>query len=258
MVLLLLLAALPAEEVSAAAAMAPLLFMERRDLVDTFGKLTMVANEVQRMPGFSSPPGLNYTGGDTVTAAFPLLDGTGAEIFVAVGRPGEPFVADGAGGGAGGGAGCLCSNTCPQGCNPDQGVKLQRFTTSDFKRWSEPVTVLYLPNGSGAGSDDDGPGDGDAPGELGLGARTTDGTIWTIKSMDRNEHGAYLLAASYGSSVHFFWSPTPPTKTNSFTPLNSERSLKKSNFKDHDDVRWRHFLDKSFRLANLQSIPMHR
>ena len=63
-----------------------------------------------------------------------------------------------------------------------------------------------------------------------------DGTIWTLKSMDRNEQGQYLLAGSYGSAVHFFMSDTPPTKPNSFYPLNSERSLKKSNFKDHDDV----------------------
>ena len=50
------------------------------------------------MPGFAAPPGLNYTGGDTVTAAFPLLGGgPGAEVFVAVGRPGEPLLGGAAG-----------------------------------------------------------------------------------------------------------------------------------------------------------------
>ena len=83
--------------------MKPLLFMEERDLVHTFGKLKLVANEVQRMPELSAPAGLNYTGGDTATAAFPLLDGPGAEIFVAVGRPGEPYSAVA-------GSSCLCSN----------------------------------------------------------------------------------------------------------------------------------------------------
>ena len=209
-------------------AMKPLLFMEERDLVYPFGKLKLVANEVQRMPELSAPPGLNYTGGDTVTAAFPLLDGPGAEIFVAVGRPGEPY-SD---------VSCLCSNTCPQACNPDQGVKLQRFTTTDFKTWSEPVTVAYFPNGSG---DDDEAG-GDEKGRSGSvqdnkgGGREMDGTVWTLKSMDRTPAGQYLLAGSYGSSVHFFMSDTTPNKTNSFYPLNSERSMKKSNFKDHDDV----------------------
>jgi hypothetical protein len=49
-------------------------------LVKPFGKLKLVANEVQQMPGLSAPLGLNYTGGDTVTAAFPLSSG-GAEVF---------------------------------------------------------------------------------------------------------------------------------------------------------------------------------
>ena len=219
----------------AAPMMKPLLFMEARDILDKFGKLQMVANEVQRMPGLNAPRGLNYTGGDTVTAAFPLLDGPGAEIFVAVGRPGEPFAGagrvDSSADSTAPAPPCICSNTCPQSCNPDQGVQLQRFTTKDFKTWSEPVTVAYFPNGSG---DDD-----DADTDAGSEAREQhpmDGTVWTLKSMDRNEVGQYLLAGSYGSAVHFFMSDTPPTKPKSFYPLNSERSIKKSNFKDHDDV----------------------
>eukprot|EP01052_Picozoa_sp_SAG31_P023824 SAG31_NODE_1988_length_6721_cov_11.339928_6_plen_188_part_00 len=132
---------------------------------------------------------------------------------------------------------CLCSNTCPQGCNPDQGVKVQRFTTTDFKTWSAPVCVLYLPNGSGDNEDtDEGaemgfrayPGSREA-------ARVGDGTIWTVKSMARTSAtGEYLLAASYGSSVHTFRSAIPPAKESSFVPTTG--SLKKSNFKDHDDV----------------------
>jgi hypothetical protein len=196
---------------AAAAAMKPLLFMEERDLVDKFGKLKMVANEVQRMPELSAPPGLNYTGGDTVTAAFPLLDGPGAEIFVAVGRPGEPYMFGGREG-----SGCLCSNTCPQACNPDQGVKLQRFTTTDFKTWSEPVTVAYFPNGSGE-EDEDKDEEGEQTDDSSSRDRTMDGTIWTLKSMDRSPAGQYLLAGSYGSSVHFFMSDTPPTKEKSET-----------------------------------------
>jgi hypothetical protein len=243
-----------AHAAAAAAEMTPLLFMEQRDLVKPFGKLKLVANEVQRMPGLSAPPGLNYTGGDTVTAAFPLSGG-GAEVFVAVGRPGEPFAprrrADQGGATAAGrrlsraassDGQCLCSNTCPQSCDPDAGVKLQRFTTTDWKQWSPPVTVLYLPNGSGDEEEEQEEEDGGRDGKTkqahsgGRAHQPLDGTVWTIKSMDRSPKGQYLLAASYGSSVHFFMSDAPPVKINSFYPLNSERSLKKSNFKDHDDV----------------------
>ena len=82
------------------------------------------------MPEFSAPPGLNYTGGDTVTAAFPLLDGPGAEIFVAVGRPGEPYSAV-----VRGSSNCLCSNTCPQGSGcapaaPSAGTRARRARAS--------------------------------------------------------------------------------------------------------------------------------
>ena len=38
-----------------------------------------------------APPG-NWSGGDTVFAAFEVLDSPGTfEVFVAVGRPGEPY-----------------------------------------------------------------------------------------------------------------------------------------------------------------------
>jgi hypothetical protein len=42
------LAARTAADSSPAASMKPLLFMEERDLIDTFGKLKLVANEVPR------------------------------------------------------------------------------------------------------------------------------------------------------------------------------------------------------------------
>jgi hypothetical protein len=212
------------------------------------------------MPEFSAPPGLNYTGGDTVTAAFPLMDGPGAEIFVAVGRPGEPYGAV-----VHGGSSCLCSNTCPQACNPDQGVKLQRFTTKDFKTWSEPVTVAYFPNGSG--EDDDNvraSANQTEDSRTKVRSREMDGTVWTLKSMDRTPAGQYLLAGSYGSSVHFFMSDTPPTKPNSFYPLNSDRSLKKSNFKDHDDVNLfyhepsKTWVDMQIMYENITTIGLDR
>eukprot|EP01052_Picozoa_sp_SAG31_P023823 SAG31_NODE_1988_length_6721_cov_11.339928_5_plen_118_part_00 len=56
----------------------PMLFMESRDLLSPSGKLRLVANEIQAMPELMPPKGLNYTGGDTITAAFPL-EGGGAE-----------------------------------------------------------------------------------------------------------------------------------------------------------------------------------
>lgn len=50
------------------------------------------------------------------------------EVFVAVGRPGEPI------------NGGLRRQ-------PSQGVDVKRYTTSDFVEWSEPEVVLFLPNG---------------------------------------------------------------------------------------------------------------
>ena len=208
-----------------------MLFMESRDMIAPSGKLRLVANEVTPLPGLSPPAGLNYSGGDTVTAAFPLPGG--AEIFVAVGRPGEPYTRS-ALTAAATAAGCACSNTCPQGCAADQGVKVQRFITTDFKSWSAPTTVLYLANGSGEEEEEE---QHPAPQRLHAG-RPLDGTVWTVKSMARKPTGEYLLAASYGSSVHTFRSATPPKAPNAFLPTSG--SLKKSNFKDHDDVNLIH------------------
>jgi hypothetical protein len=64
--------------------------------------------------------------------------------------------------------------------------------------------------------------------------------------------------------VHFFMSDTPPTKPNSFYPLNSERSLKKSNFKDHDDVNLffhepsKTWVDMQIMYENITTIGLDR
>ena len=100
-------------------------------------------------------PALNYTAGATVIGAFSTeAPANSYEVFVAVGRPGEPIAA-------------AASNDRD---GAQDGVAVQRHTTSDFVTWSGPTTVLFLPNGP-------------SPGKLG------DGNIWTVKSMDRNSTG---------------------------------------------------------------------
>ena len=102
-------------------------------------------------------------------------------------------------------------------------MKIQRYTSKDLRAWSAPVTVLFLPDGSGDQTpfqsfDDFAP---------------LDGHVWTAKSMDRNPRtGEYLLFASYGSSAHTF-TATRPNSPNAFAPTSG--SLKTGNFKDHDD-----------------------
>jgi hypothetical protein len=104
------------------------------------------------------------------------------------------------------------SDHCVSGCRSDQvtscgsapkpppspappgGVAVQRFTTRDFVRYSPPTTVLYLPNNS-PGSDDER-----------VGVHVADGGIWTVKSMDRNQH-SYLLLAYYGDTCSAFAAP---------------------------------------------------
>ena len=61
--------------------------------------------------------------------------------------------------------------------------KVQRFTTSDFRVYSDPITVLFLPDNTP-----------EYPGQL------ADGAIWTVKSMDRNSDG-YLLMAFQNDSA---------------------------------------------------------
>lgn len=78
-------------------AMPPMLFMDPgSDLVDPWGLLIPAPNALSRSPTMVSPPA-NYTAGATVFAAF-TADGPGAptyEVFVAIGRPGEPIVRQG-------------------------------------------------------------------------------------------------------------------------------------------------------------------
>lgn len=72
-------------------------------------------------------------------------------------------------------------------------------------RYSEPIQVLYLPDGSGSSSND--------------------GSIWTVKSLDRDVvSGTYLLIASYGSTVHTFQAVWPTTE-NSFTPTTGDLAV---------------------------------
>jgi len=98
--------------------------------------------------GLALPPA-NYTAGATVFAAFTAADGAGYEVFVAIGRPGEPI-------GRRAAVAAAASTTAPA----DQaGVDVNRYTTVDFKTYSAPTTVLFLPNGP-----------------------TNDGNIWTVSS----------------------------------------------------------------------------
>ena len=205
------------------AGMKPLLFMDLKDVAPSpapWGKLLPRANSIAPMPGMVLPA-FNWTGGDTVFAAFETLDAPGTfEVFVAVGRPGEPYrrplldlqYTDAA---------------KPPPPPPGSGVKIQRITTSNFMEWSQPVTVGWLPSGSGV----EGAEGEAAPPSYGF--RPLDGGIWTAKSMDRDPAtGTYLMFASYGSSAHTFTAVKPSTEF-AFKPTTG--SLKTSNFKDHDD-----------------------
>ena len=71
-------------------AMTPLLFMDMHDVSTSpapWGKLQPRANGLAVDPALQPPPG-NFTGGDTVFAAFEVLGAPGTyEVFMAVGRP---------------------------------------------------------------------------------------------------------------------------------------------------------------------------
>eukprot|EP00038_Savillea_parva_P029787 m.73470 g.73470 ORF g.73470 m.73470 type:complete len:615 (-) comp8840_c0_seq1:262-2106(-) len=198
-----------ADDAPATTTMTPMLFMDLNDIASEpapWGKLLPRANTLSPQPQFS-PPACNWSGGDTVFAAFEVLDSPGTyEIFVAVGRPGEPYRQP------------LHTMQGPSGDGDTPGVKIQRYTTTDFKTWDGPTTVLFLPDGSGSQH---------------LGFHPDDGDIWTAKSMDRNpQTGEYLMFASYGSSAHTF-KAVRPTSANAFVPTTG--SLEGGNFKDHDD-----------------------
>jgi hypothetical protein len=183
---------------SAASSTFPILFMDMKDVRTPYGRIKPQAVSAQHQTELRAPP-LNYTNGDTIFAAFDL--GGTYEVFAAVGRPGEPIAEVTAG-----------------DLQPD-GVSVLRFTTTDLVHYSSPTTVLFLENGSGSKPD------------------ANDGTIWTVKSMDRTARagsagGSYLLMASYGSSAHSFMA-SDASQPNSFTP--TSKSPRSANFKDHDD-----------------------
>ena len=136
--LLLVSGSLPAK-------MKPLLFMDLQDAAPSpapWGKLLPRANAIRAMPSLVLPA-FNWTGGDTTFAAFEDLTTPGMyEVFVAVGRPGEPYrhpILD------------TQHLSKPPPAPPGSGVKIQRITTTDFKEWTEPITVGWLPSGSGGG-----------------------------------------------------------------------------------------------------------
>ena len=210
---------------SSAAAMKPLLFMDLHDAAPSpapWGKLLPRANAIKAMPSLVLPR-FNWTGGDTTFAAFEDLGAPGTyEVFIAVGRPGEPYrrpILD-----------AQYHLSKPPPAPPGSGVKIQRITTTDFNEWTEPITVGWLPSGSG---EDDQSSVEYAQGKRNYGFQPLDGSIWTVKSMDRNPAtGEYLMFASYGSSAHTFTAVKPRTAY-AFKPTTG--SLKTSNFKDHDD-----------------------
>jgi hypothetical protein len=278
----------------------PQLFMDlETDVVDPWGLLEQKPTALVANLSMNRPP-VNYTAGATVFAAFSALGSPGEyEVFVAVGRPGEPLlqkpveqpptasptlaaesmkvVNDANAISAGPHAtiktfaeceaactanvSCLqwtwnlrshhCfsssrakwdptfSDHCISGCRsgqvagcgsspnpkppptpaPPGGVAVQRFTTRDFVSYSNPTTVLYLPNNSPGGE-----GQTEAQERAHLG----DGGIWTVKSMDRNDRG-YLLLAFYGDSCSAFAAPL------TLGPHSFKTTRKGGVFKDHDD-----------------------
>ena len=143
------------------------------------------------------PPDCDYKNGATVFAAFTAGNSTW-EVYVAVGRPGEP-VQDAAAPPCQGLAG---------------GVSVIRFVTSDFINYSSPTIVLFLPST-----------------KAGLVGMPLDQGIWTIKSMDRNSTD-YLLTAFKGDSMFSFVA----TRTRISTANTFRMTTSEGCFKDHDDT----------------------
>lgn len=74
------------------AQMQPILFMDPlSDTKAAWGLLIGQPNALSHAPGLTSPP-VNYSAGATVFASFTTTDPSPAsfEVFVAIGRPGEP------------------------------------------------------------------------------------------------------------------------------------------------------------------------
>jgi len=166
--------------------------MDMNDLLDPWGKIIPKGGSLTPMAHLNPPPE-NYTAGATVFAAFEVTNKPGLyEVFVAVGRPGEPI-----------GFPFERGSRSPTSIGEMMaGVEIKRYTTSDFEIWSTPVTVLDLPNGWR-------PDQNQTWGKPNR--RLLDGEIWTAKSMDRNpETGEYLLFASYGTSAWSFTATKDP------------------------------------------------
>jgi len=195
----------------------PLLFMDSADLVQPWGKILPQGSALKQVNTLQPPPE-NYTAGATIFAAFeitatPSSSAREYEIFVAVGRPGEPILGE------------------DSPASAIEGVEIKRYTTQDFSRWSEGVTVLDLPNGWKPDA---------LPGE-------NDGSIWTAKSMDRDPaSGVYLMFAAYGSAAYAF-TATRPSQPGDFKPLTTPSNAvarrrkgpggtEKGMFHDHDDT----------------------
>ena len=115
----------------------PQLFMDpASDLVEPWGLLNgnptaLVANKNLTMPK------VNYSAGATVFASF-TTDSGSYEVFVAVGRPGEPIKGRG-----------TTDSEVNRGLSDAPragGISVQRYTTTDFVKYSDPMTVLFLPN----------------------------------------------------------------------------------------------------------------
>ena len=189
----------------------PLLFMDKLDASEPYGRIRAKAASASMMPDLVPPP-LNYSAGDTIFGAFENGGGT-FEVWAAVGRPGEPLLTT------------PLTTASPRAAK-SKGVTIYRYTTTDFKSWDEPIAALFLANGSGKRRR----------------RRLLDGSIWTVKSIDRSgaagdpkaPGSTYLLAASYGSEAHTFIAKDGVLEADSFVP--SDKSLKTPNFKDHDDV----------------------
>ena len=192
----------------------PLLFMSLADIVDFWGLIVPVANTVSQAPNLNPPQGENYTAGATVFGAFETV--AGFEVFIAVGRAGEPFT----------------PTSGPQFSPGDDapGVYVHRYTTSNLKDWEGPTVVLFLADGwqpgTVTGTDDASQGGSSSP-------QVGDGLRWTVKSIARDAAtNTYLMFASYQTFGYSFKSTTPST-AHSFVPTVKGSS---GNFDDHDDV----------------------
>ncbi|XP_065175323.1 uncharacterized protein LOC135805240 [Sycon ciliatum] len=167
-----------------------MLFMDTKDVESVWGRVRPVANPAQPIPMLACPPE-NYSSGATVTASFVVLDNamespsqdwqTGNaiyEIYVVVGRGGEPFVAGD-----------------DQPIDREEGslVEVKRYTTSDFKTYSSPVVVISLAKVKDKGW-----------------------TVKSIDRDSAT--GQYIMLASGEGGTHAFSTDEPPTKPNSFKP----------------------------------------